>query len=74
MVPPCHMAYLMSCPNFNRAILSQTECPCESCKVPLYSDTPSKQIQCSGPSDVNRNRTAYVTGRKKKTKQFLNLV
>lgn len=38
----------------NRAGLRQIKCPCESCKMPLYYDAPSKQIQCSGPSDVTR--------------------
>lgn len=36
----------------NRAGLRQMKCHCESCKMPLYYDAPSKQIQCLGPSDV----------------------
>lgn len=28
--------------------------------MPLYLGAPSKQIQCSGPSDGKRNRTARV--------------
>lgn len=36
----------------NRTGLRQIKCPCESCKMPLDYDAPSKQIQCLGPSDV----------------------
>lgn len=46
MVPPWHGTYL------SRAGLRQIKCPCESFKMLLYCDAPSKQIQCSGPSDV----------------------
>lgn len=47
---PQDLSHVLSHPN--RADLRQIKCPCESCKMPLYYDAPSKQIQCSGPSDV----------------------
>lgn len=52
------MAYVLFYPNFNRA--SPIPRSRESCKMPLYLGAPSKQIQCSGPSDGKRNRTARV--------------